>query len=84
LKEVINRFDVNNSYLLGISPVNASANYSMTRELQSTLEASKVECPAMRNHIPLTTHGTQRAVGLFMSIFSVNGHTMSCDAHERD
>jgi len=35
---------------------NASSNYSMTRELQSTLEASGIEWPTLRNHIPCMAH----------------------------
>jgi hypothetical protein len=38
-------FELTDSNLLGIMTDNASSNYSMTRELQSTLEASGIEWP---------------------------------------
>ena len=56
----------------------------MTCELQSTLEASGIEWPALSNHIPCMAHGIQLALGAFMSSLSVNGRTKSWEAHERD
>jgi len=56
----------------------------MTRELQSTLEASGIVWPALRNHIQCMAHVIQLAVGAFMSSLGVNGRTMSWEAHERD
>jgi len=56
----------------------------MTRELQSTLEASGIEWPALRNHIPCMGHIIQLALGAFMSSLSVKGRTKSWEAHERD
>jgi hypothetical protein len=56
----------------------------MTRELQSTLEASGIEWPALRNHIPCMAHVIQLALGAFMSSLGVKGHTKSWEAHERD
>jgi len=56
----------------------------MTRELQSTLEASRIELPALRNHIPCMAHVIQLAVGAFTSSLGVNGRTKSWEAHERD
>jgi len=63
---------------------NASSNYSMTRELQSTLDASGIEWPALRNHIPWMAHVIQLALGAFMSSLGVKGHTKSWEAHQRD
>jgi hypothetical protein len=63
---------------------NASSNYSMTRELQSTLEASGSEWPALRKHIPCMAHVIQLALGAFTSSLSVKGRTKSWKAHERD
>jgi len=56
----------------------------MTRELQSTLEASGIEWPALRNHIPWLVHVIQLALGAFMSSLSVKGRTKSWESHERD
>jgi len=56
----------------------------MTCKLQSTLEASGIERPALRNHIPCMAHVIQLAVGAFMSSLGVKGRTKSWEAHERD
>jgi len=56
----------------------------MTRELQSTLEASVIRWPALRNHIPCMVHVIQLASGAFMSSLGVKGCTKSWEAHERD
>jgi len=56
----------------------------MTRELQSTFEASAIHWPALRNHIPCMVHITQLALGAFMSSLGVNGRNKSWEAHERD
>jgi len=61
---------------------NASWNYSMTRELQSTLEVCRIEWPALWNHIPCMAHGIQLAVGAFMSSLGVKGRTKSWEEHE--
>jgi len=56
----------------------------MTHRLQSTLEASGIEWPALRNHIPCMAHVIQLAVGVFMTSLGVKGCTMSWEAHECD
>jgi len=56
----------------------------MTHELQSTLEASGIEWPALRNHIPCMAHVIQLALGAFMSSLGVKGRTKSWEAHERN
>jgi len=63
---------------------NASSNYSMTLEQQSTLEASGFELPALRNQIPCMAHIIQLASGVFMSSLGVKGRAKSWEAHERD
>jgi len=77
-------FELTHSHLLGITTDNASSNYSMTCELQSTLEASAIQWPALSNHIPCMAHIIQLALGAFMSSLSVKGRTKSWEAHERD
>jgi len=81
---VLHRFELTDGHLLGITTDNASSNDSMTRELQSRLEASGIKSPALRNHIPCMAHVIQLALGAFMSSLSVKGRTKSWEAHERD
>ena len=80
-KDVLDHFELADGRLLGITTDIASSNYSMTRELQSTLEAVGIEWPALRNHIPCMADVIQLAVGAFMSSLSVTGRTMSWEAH---
>jgi len=81
---VLHRFELTDGRLLGITTDNASSKYSITRKLQSTLEASGIELPALRNHIPCMAQVIQLALGAFMSSLSVQGRTKSWEAHERD
>jgi len=84
LKDVLDRFELTDGRLLVITTDNASSNYSMTCELQSTLEASGIEWPALRNHIPCMGYVIQLALGVFRSSVGVKGRTKSWEAHERD
>jgi len=70
--------------LLGITTDNVCLNYTMTRMLQSILEALGIPWPAMCHAIACIAHITQLALAVFMSSFNVSGHTMSWEAHERD
>ena len=70
--------------MLGITTDNASSNYSRTRELQTTLEASGIVWPAVRNHIPCMAHVIQVTLGAFLSSLGVHGPTKSWEANERD
>jgi len=81
---VLNRFELTDGRLLGITTDNASSNYSMTRELQSTFEASRIEWPALRNHILCMAHVIQLALGAFMSSLGIKDRTKSWEAHEHD
>jgi len=56
----------------------------MTRELQSTLDASGILWPGMRNHKPCMAHVIQLALGAFMSSRGVKGCTISWEALECD
>jgi len=82
LKDELARFEHTDGRLLGISTGNASSKYSMTRELQSILEASGIEWPALRNHIPCMANILHLAVGAFMSSLGVKGRTKSWETHE--
>ena len=84
LKNELDHFEHTDSHLLGITTGNASSNYSMTHNLQLTLQASEIEWPVLRNHIPCMVHAIQLASGSFMSSLGVNGRTKSWTANERD
>jgi len=84
LNDVLDRFELIDCRLSGITTHNASSNYLMPSELRSTLEASGIEWPALRYHIPCMAHVIQQALGAFMSSLSVKGHTKSWEAHERN
>jgi len=81
---VLDSFELTDGRLLGITTDNTSSNYSMTRELQSTHEASGIEWPALRNHIPCMAHDIPLALGAFMSSLGEKGRTKSWEAHERN
>jgi len=84
LKDVPDGEELTDSRLLRIMIDHASSNYSMTRKLQSTLEASGIEWAALRNHIPCMAHIMQLAFGAFMGSLGVKDHTKSWEAHECD
>jgi hypothetical protein len=56
----------------------------MTCELETTLEASRIEWPALRNHIPCMAHIIQLVLHIFMNSLSVIGCTKSWEASEHD
>jgi hypothetical protein len=56
----------------------------MTCKVQSTLEVSGLERPALKNHIPWMAHVIQLALGALMSSFRVKGRTKSSEALERN
>jgi hypothetical protein len=84
LNEVLDRFELTDRCVLRITTDNASSNYSMTHELQTTLEASRIESPILRNHIPCMAHIIQLSLGVLMSSLGVKSRTKSWEAHERD
>jgi len=71
VKEVLNGFELTNGRSLRMMADNAFSKYSMTRELQLTLQASGILGPDMRNHIPCMAHVIQLALGAFMSNLGV-------------
>jgi len=84
LEVVPNCFELPDSGWLAIITDNASSKYPMTRELQSILEASEIEWPALRNHIPCMAHVIQLALGALINSLRVKGRTKSWEAHERN
>ena len=81
---MLDHFELTNDCLLSITTDNASSNYLITCELQSTLEASGIEWPALRNYIPCMAHVIQLALGAFRSSLGVKGRIKSWEAHECD
>jgi len=77
-------FELTESCLLGILTDDDSSTFSMTQELQSTLEASAIEWPALRNHIPCMTHIILLESSALIQSLSVKGCIKSWEAHERD
>jgi len=84
LNDVLGRLEHPNGNLLVITPCNTSSNYSITCELQWTLEASRMEWPALTNHIPCMAQIIQLAEDVFTSTLGVKGRTKSWEAHECD
>jgi len=84
LIKVLDRIELTDGHFLGIATDRGALNYSMTRELQSTLNASGIVWPVMRNNIPCMVHVIQLALGTFMSSLWVKGRTKSWEAHECD
>jgi len=84
LKDVLDCFGLTDGHWLGIMTDNASLNYSMTRELQSPLEASAIQWPAWRNLIPCMAHVIELALGAFMSSLGVKGQMKCWEAHACD
>jgi len=84
LKDVLDCFELTDGHLLGITTDNASSNYSMTHELQSTLEASATKWAALKNHIPSMAHIIRLALGTFISSLGVNSHVKSWETHDHD
>jgi len=84
LTEVLDHLELTDSRLLGITTRNASSNYTRTGELQSPPETSRIEWPALRNHIPCMVHAIQCALGAFMSSLGIKDLTKSWEAHEGD
>ena len=84
LKELLDCLQLTGGHLLGIKTDNVSTNYLIYHELQTTLKASRIEWPALRNYIPCMAYIIELAVGAFMSSLRVVGHTKSWDANECD
>jgi hypothetical protein len=82
LKDVLDRTELSNGYLLSITMDNDSSNYLMPPELQSTLEVSGIEWLALRNQIPCMAHVIQLASGAFMGSLIVTGSTKWWEVHE--
>jgi hypothetical protein len=63
---------------------NASPNYLMTQEPQSTLQATKIECPALRNHLPCMAYVVALPGSACMSCLGVKDQAKFWEAHKCD
>jgi len=84
LKNVLDCFELNTSHLRGITTDNSCSHHSMTSKLQSIINASGIEWPALSKSAPCMVHVIQLALGALMSTLGVKGRTKSWEAHERD
>jgi len=84
LMDVLDQVQLTDGCLLGITTDIALSNYTMTHELQSTLQDSTIEWPPLRNHIPCMEHVIRLALVAFRSSLGVKGRTKSWEAHEHD
>jgi hypothetical protein len=73
LKKVLDHFQLTDGRLLRFTTQNDFLFHSMTRELQSALDATGIVWPAMRNYIPRMAVGFQLAMGAFLSSVGVKG-----------
>jgi len=80
----IDCFELTDGCLLEIMTDNASSDFSILWEQQTTTEVCGIERPAVSNHILCMVHVIYRALGAFMSSLSVKGHTKSWEPHELD
>jgi hypothetical protein len=84
LKEVLDHYEQNGGCLNGIATNIASSNYSMTHELHTSRQASRIEWPTSTNRIPCMGHVIQLALFALISSLGVNGSSKSWEAHEHD
>jgi hypothetical protein len=84
LNGILECFELTDGYIVGITRDKAASNYSMTQELQLTLDAFGTLWPAMINNIPCMAHVIQLALVGVMSSVGVKSCTKSCKAHECD
>jgi hypothetical protein len=63
LKDVLHRFELTHYHLVAVTNYNDFPNYSKSHLLQSTLGASGLALPGLRNQIPCMAHDIQLAVG---------------------
>jgi hypothetical protein len=70
-KDVLDCCELTDGRVLGITTDTAFSEYSVTWELQSTLDAAGIKWPAMRNHIPCMLHVIQLALGALRSSLEV-------------
>jgi len=82
--DALHHLELPDGHVLGRSTVNTSSNDAIIRELQSTLDPSRILLPAWRNLITCMVHRFQLAIGVVMSSLGVIGLTTPSGAAERN
>ena len=82
MMEVLDCIELTNGCLPQTMADNQFSNYSISRELHSTFEASGIEWPTLRNHIPCKAHIIMLDLGAIRSSLGVKGRTESWVAHD--
>jgi hypothetical protein len=82
IKEVPDRIEHSAGQLLSIITDDTTSNYSMTWELQLTLETLAIECSELRNYIPCMANVIQLCLGVLMSNHGVKSCTKTWEAQE--
>jgi len=83
-KQMLMRSWLTDHCMFGIKMDNALSNCWMTRKVQWTLEFSRLQWTALRDHIPFMAHFIQLPLWPFMNRPCVEGGTKSSEAHERE
>jgi hypothetical protein len=84
LKDSLDRLEDIDGHVVVITTDSATRNYLMTLKLQSTLEDSGIEWPALTSHTPWMVHVIQIGLGAFLSSLGVKSRTKSWEAQKRD
>jgi hypothetical protein len=84
MMEVEDQFGLTDGHVRRIMMGNASSNSLISWKLQSTLDASCILWPPMRNHIPCRTHVMQLALSALMGCIGGQVRTKSGEAHKRN
>jgi hypothetical protein len=83
-KNVVDRVEITDGHLLVNTNDYGPSNYSMTRDLQSTLESSVIKWAVLQNHLVCIAHVIHLAIGAFMISLCAKGCTKSSEAHKRN
>jgi len=81
---MLDHLEETDSSLLEITADNASLNYSITGELQSTVETPGRELPSLMNQIPFMAQIIPLGVAAFIRSFLEKGRLRSSEAHEHN
>jgi len=81
LEEGLNCFWLTDGHWHRITPDNASLDYRITREFESTLEVSGIDLPLVSNRIPCSADIIPLALGAFPGSLGVKQYTKSWVSH---
>jgi hypothetical protein len=84
LMDVLDHYQLTDCHSPAIATGNAFSNYSMTHELHSTLEDSRMLCTGLIKHIPCMAHILQLPDCSFSFSLGAMGNNKSLEAHDRN